>query len=80
MNHFLPGMDDLAAEQLLKEQTRFWWSALRIAAKRGGTFLMARMIYKGRYGEFPPQNFPCMNQGVNSNVAQTYPKLAPRKP
>ncbi len=76
---FLPGMEEIAAAHRRKAMLRAWWLALRIAAKRGGSFAMAYAIFDRQFGEMPPKEFPCQPKDHYMTVAEAYPKLAPKR-
>lgn len=42
-----------------EERVKTWMACLGLAIKRNGTFAMAGSVYKNKYKEYPPADFPC---------------------
>ena len=64
-----------------EEKEKHWWICLRVVANKGGPFTMASAIYKQKYGEYPPKDFPCLPgwDRMRERVADVYPNLLRRK-
>jgi hypothetical protein len=64
-----------------EEKKKHWMRCLGVAARRNGNFKMASVIYKQKYSEWPPSDFPCMPpfDRRGEKVADVYPGFARKK-
>ena len=62
-------------------KVQHWLRCLAVAANRNGTFGMASQMYRRKYAEWPPRDFPCV-QGPGGHVrkvADVYPKFRKKR-
>jgi DNA repair protein RadD len=63
------------------EKIKHWFRCLAVAKHRNGNFNQASVIYKGKYREFPADDFPLM-PGWNDRrkkIAEVYPDFGRKK-
>ncbi len=63
------------------QQIKHWFLCLTVAANKGGNFKMASAIWKNKYHDWPPNDFPCMPgwRDMDKKVTELYPKFSRRK-
>ncbi len=63
------------------EKIKHWWRCLATAKNRDGTFAMAGVIYKRKYGEYPGDDFPCVppRDGWRRKISESYPEFGKRR-
>lgn len=61
-----------------EEKIKHWFRCLGVAARKGAAFTMASTIYKQKYQEWPPDDFPCLPSWSDRKrpVVDIYPNFA----
>jgi hypothetical protein len=63
------------------EKIKHWMRCLGMAANKGRDFKMASVVYKQKYKEYPPDDFPCLPPWSQrgERVIDIYPNFGRRK-